>query len=111
MLYLYGTYTIFAPRLSTLPHISPPPLSLAPLCLPPTFYPPRCPPPQSTSSARASAAQGVVASSLLLASSICFTVGGGLGTAYAALSAEVGAALGVGGISRGYGFYAHAYPP
>ena len=52
-----------------------------------------------------------MASSLLLASSICFTVGGGLGTAYAALSAEVGAALGVGGISRGYGFYAHAYPP
>ena len=38
-----------------------------------------------------------MASSLLLASSICFTVGGGLGTAYAALSAEVGVARRVDG--------------
>ncbi len=40
--------------------------------------------------AAAGAAQGVVASSLLLASGVCFTVAGGLGTGYAGMSEVLG---------------------
>ncbi|GAX79043.1 hypothetical protein CEUSTIGMA_g6483.t1 [Chlamydomonas eustigma] len=75
---------------AAIPPIIPPPAGLPSQPSPSVFQNIMSPPNDANQSAVAAASQGVVASSLLLASGICFTVAGGIGVGYAGLSHQLG---------------------